>query len=188
MKKSIIGLVVGLIVGFTLSASANSMLGKTVDIIYPLFIDGVRCQVDAITIEGTSYIPVRSAGEMFGYDVNFANEVITLTKQKTVSTTQTTSDDLAYVLQVSGVTENTPDTSVTIPKTETITLAEYNQLEIGMSYEEVVEIIGGPGKVSQEISDRISYNWPSVAGANKGGGWAVFKDNKLIQKGQIGLE
>jgi len=80
MKKSIIGLVFGLIVGLALSASASSMLGKAIDAVYPLFIDGTRCSVDAISIEGTSYIPVRNAGEMFGYNVNFVDNVIILNK------------------------------------------------------------------------------------------------------------
>jgi hypothetical protein len=169
MKKSIIGLVFGLIVGLTLSASASSVLGKTIDAIYPLYVSGTRSPVDAISIEGTSYIPVRVAAETFGYDVSFSSDVILLTKQETEPATPT------------------PGSSIIVPETETITMAEYNQLEIGMSYDEAVEIIGGDGIVSSERINRIIYTW---YGSVKGSSCAdiTFKDNKLISKLQRGLE
>jgi len=71
MKKLIVGVIIGLALGFTFSAGANTIIGKAVDTIYPLFIDGTRSPVDAVSIEGTSYIPVRKAGEMFGYEVQY---------------------------------------------------------------------------------------------------------------------
>jgi hypothetical protein len=193
MKKSIIGLVFGLIVGLTLSASASSILGKAIDAIYPLYISGTRSSVDAISIEGTSYVPVRNAGEAFGYDVNFSSDVILLTKKTTQQSVSTITDDLDYVLKVSGANENTPDTSIIVPKTETITLAEYNQLEIGMSYDEAMEIIGGPGRISDEDKSTdgsyhsIIYSWYGTAG-NYTSANIRFINDKLNEKLQQGLK
>jgi len=174
MKIWLSGFVLGLVLASSLPAYASGIIGKAVDATHPLFVDGTRCAVDAVSIGGTSYIPVRTAAEMFGYDVNFSSGVVLLTKAKTEA------------MQPETVT--TPDTSVTLPETETITLAEYNQLEIGISYEEAVSIIGGPGIVSDDHTNRIVYNWYSTPEGNKGSAWITFKDNRLITKGQEGLE
>lgn len=175
MKKLLCGFILGLVLASSLPAYASGLIGRMVDATYPLFVDGTRCPDDAVSIEGTSYIPVRTAGELFGYDVNFSSGVVLLTKPETEAAPQSE-------------TATTPDTSVTLLKTETITLAEYNQLEIGMSYDEAVDIIGGPGIVSDEHTERKVYNWYSTPEGNKGSAWITFKDNRLISKGQEGLE
>lgn len=181
MKRFIVGAMFGMLLALAGTAFAGGMIGKSVDTVYPLFVNDTRCQVDAISIEGTSYIPVRSAAGLFGYDVNFTSDVIMLTKQKAIQPAVSTTTN-----------ENTPDTSIALPKTETITLSEYNQLQVGMSYEEAVRIIGGPGMVSDEgkteKSYRILYTWYSTAGDNKGSAGIRFINGKLNDKLQQGLE
>ncbi len=70
-----------------------------------------------------------------------------------------------------------------------ITMDKYNQIKNGMSYEEIVKIIGSEGEQSSnskignvEIS---SYRWK---GPNYSNIFATFKDNKLTSKSQNGLK
>lgn len=73
----------------------------------------------------------------------------------------------------------------------TITLDEYNKCETGMTYQEIVQIIGSEGEpmVESEFSGISSsaYVWygNEITGANA---TMYFTDNKLTSKAQIGLE
>ncbi len=72
-----------------------------------------------------------------------------------------------------------------------ITLDEYNRCETGMTYEEVVKIIGEEGEPLAETEivgiNSSAYIWygNGVTGANAE---MYFTDNKLTSKAQIGLE
>ena len=73
---------------------------------------------------------------------------------------------------------------------EYITLEEFNQIKTGMSYEEVVEIVGSEGTVMSEASVMDStttiYSWYAdngIANAN-----VTISDGKVMAKAQIGLE
>lgn len=72
----------------------------------------------------------------------------------------------------------------------TITFAEYEALQTGMSYEEAVEIIGGPG---QEISRSdlagfvtVMYQWTGSGGIGANAN-AMFQNGGLVTKAQFGL-
>lgn len=76
------------------------------------------------------------------------------------------------------------------PNTSAITRAEYEAIQPGMTYDEVVEIIGGPG---EEISSSslggfttVMYSWRGSGslGANAN---AMFQNGRLISKAQFGL-
>ena len=71
-----------------------------------------------------------------------------------------------------------------------ITLSEFNQIENGMSYEQVKEIIGSEGTVMSETNvgdaHSIIYYWygkDEISNAN-----FSFTNNELINKTQIGLK
>ena len=81
MKKFISGLIVGLIICSSLIVFADTIIGKQVQGLFPLIINGQRCDKDAIVIDGTSYLPVRKAGEMFGYEVDFKDNEVILSNQ-----------------------------------------------------------------------------------------------------------
>ena len=77
---------------------------------------------------------------------------------------------------------------------EKITLEEFNKIETGMSYEEVVEIIGGEGTVLSESDitgdgqyKTTIYSWDGngMLGANAN---VTFQGGKVISKAQFGLE
>ena len=72
-----------------------------------------------------------------------------------------------------------------IPEPEenvTITLEEYNNVNIGMSYEKVKEIIGGG---CNKIEENIYFCSGKRAGTNA---TLTFKNDILINKSQVGLK
>lgn len=69
-----------------------------------------------------------------------------------------------------------------------VTLGEYNQIREGMSYEDVRRIIGASG---EELSRSniagyitVMYSWANSDGSNMN---AMFQNNRLISKAQLGL-
>ena len=71
-----------------------------------------------------------------------------------------------------------------------ITMEQYNSIETGMTYDEVVEILGGEGTLlsDTEISGMTSqvYMWSGTSlGANAN---ITFSDGKVMAKAQVGLE
>lgn len=76
---------------------------------------------------------------------------------------------------------------------EKITLEKFNKIETGMSYEQVIEIIGEEGTTLSETNisndekyHTVMYSWKAkngIANAN-----VTFQGNKVISKAQIGLK
>ncbi|MDP2857422.1 MAG: hypothetical protein Q8P50_05520 [Bacillota bacterium] len=85
MKKFVAGLVVGIILASVVPVLAEStaIIGRAVQGTFPLIINGMRASKDVIVIDGTSYLPVRASGELFGYDVDFINREVVLVKTGT---------------------------------------------------------------------------------------------------------
>lgn len=69
----------------------------------------------------------------------------------------------------------------------TISKAEFDQITIGMSYESVVQIVGGPGNVQSEASIAGHTSkmviWDSVCGI--GNASAMFEDGALTSKADL---
>lgn len=76
-------------------------------------------------------------------------------------------------------------------ESEYITLDEYNAIENGMSYDEVVEIIGSEGTSTSEASSGdysikiITWYGNGMAGSNAN---VTFTNDKVTGKAQIGLK
>lgn len=84
--------------------------------------------------------------------------------------------------------------SLTTEENSKITLEEFNSIETGMTYEQVVEIIGGEGTVLSEadvVGDAqyktTMYSWKGKGnlGANAN---ITFQAGKVVSKAQFGLE
>lgn len=77
-------------------------------------------------------------------------------------------------------------------KAELITLEEYNQIETGMSYDEVKAIIGG-GEVSSETGKEgddihiVIYSWKGK-GSTGANALITFSNGEVKTKAQAGLE
>lgn len=102
-----------------------------------------------------------------------------------------------------GTNTNTSEQTSTKPESSTetdtaedakITLEEFNKIETGMTYKEVVDIIGGEGTVQSETSitgnDQYKttlYSWEGKGslGANAN---VTFQGGKVVSKAQFGLE
>ncbi len=71
---------------------------------------------------------------------------------------------------------------------DAISLAEFTALAPGMSYEQAVAIIGGPGVLQSEVTvgglTDDSYRWD---GGFLAGATVIFQNNALIAKSQLGL-
>ena len=78
-------------------------------------------------------------------------------------------------------------------QTGQMTLDKYNQIEYGMSYQQVKEIVGVDGIILEEIGNRghedytVIYIWK---GRNSKDAKAefTFTDNKMLARTQVGLE
>lgn len=75
-----------------------------------------------------------------------------------------------------------------------ISLAEFNKIETGMTYKEVCDIVGGEGTLGSSVDVGIGkeykteiYQWTGdgVVGANAN---VTFQGGKVISKAQIGLK
>lgn len=94
-------------------------------------------------------------------------------------------------------TDAPPPTEVpptTVPPTEDstgVTLANFNKLQSGMSYEEVVAILGEEGTVLSQTDiagfSTVMYQWfgEGSLGANMN---AMFQNGEMVSKAQFGLE
>lgn len=73
MRKYFIGAIIGsaLTIGITAHAEVSDMIGKVVDGVFPVTVDGELLANEAIVIQGTSYLPVREFSETLGYEVSF---------------------------------------------------------------------------------------------------------------------
>ncbi|WP_010276361.1 hypothetical protein [Paenibacillus senegalensis] len=74
MKKMIVGGLIGAALTVGVSAHAevtNLMIGKVVDGVFPVKLNGQTLHTEAIVIEGTSYLPVRAFSETLGMEVRF---------------------------------------------------------------------------------------------------------------------
>ena len=99
MKKIISSLVVVSIILISFIAFADSidtidMIGKQVQGSLPLIINGQRCDKDVIVIDDTGYLPVRKAGEIFGYEVDFMNNKVILSNQNELILEEITIEDV----------------------------------------------------------------------------------------------
>lgn len=68
----------------------------------------------------------------------------------------------------------------------TISMDEFEQIEIGMSYDEVVDIIGSEGELTSESDEVKIYSWEGKGslGANA---LITFYDDEVYDKAQSGL-
>jgi uncharacterized OB-fold protein len=91
-----------------------------------------------------------------------------------------------------------PESGISLPSigTDIVSFDEYQRIEVGMSYKQVVEIIGVDGEeISRnkidgipgvmESIETVMYQWANKNGASMN---AMFQNNKLSQKAQFGLK
>lgn len=93
----------------------------------------------------------------------------------------------AFVGIAGGAEVTEPDETTNPPY---ITMEEYESIKPGMSYEEVVEIIGSEGTASSEVSiaDTNSklYIWYGNNGISNAN--VTFVNDEVIAKAQVGLD
>jgi hypothetical protein len=124
MKKYFLGAIVGVLL--TLSATTyaddiTSLIGKTVQGVFPVKVNGDALAKTAIVIDGTSYLPVRAIGDAVGYDVSFNADLGIELKKKEVTSTMTTQSTTLTPSPTPSATP-APTTSTTYPGYELETI------------------------------------------------------------------
>lgn len=106
MKKLgyiILGMIVGFCLSFAVGAQAESLINSVVQGVFPVTIEGKKLETEAVVINGSTYLPVRSFGEATGYRVGFDADLgvnmtrKTTTESGTVTTGQTKKEDKVKV-------------------------------------------------------------------------------------------
>lgn len=79
--------------------------------------------------------------------------------------------------------------------TKYITLAEFEAIKSGMTYEEVVEIVGGEGTLNSEADLGVGeeyrtqiYSWEGEGVFSSGNATVSFQGGKVVAKSQFGLD
>lgn len=84
MKKFMAGLVAGIVIASAASVSAEtvSIIGKKIDAVVKVSVNGQRLPVDAIAVSGKSYVPLADIGTATGYEVRYdKKDGVTLTNK-----------------------------------------------------------------------------------------------------------
>ena len=86
-----------------------------------------------------------------------------------------------------GITE--PSTGTTVQKLG-ITLAQFNSLTTGMTYEQVVSIVGFPGELQSEFNygDHVAKSYTFEGSEDYSNAIINFSNNALDGKSQFGLK
>ncbi|WP_027085396.1 hypothetical protein [Cohnella panacarvi] len=84
MKKIVIGILIGAALAFSGQALAEttSKVGKTIQTEYTVVVDGDPLKMKAIAVDGSSYTPNRVLAEAVGYNVDFKDNTVILTKKE----------------------------------------------------------------------------------------------------------
>ena len=91
---------------------------------------------------------------------------------------------------------DTPQQAAPTPAPEPkkgITKAEFDQIQNGMTYEQVVQIIGSEGEVMSESGQKgdqyytVMYTWEGESGFGANAN-AMFQGGKMVNKAQFGLK
>lgn len=84
MRKYIIGALIGIMMAYSIpvAAEAVDMVGKAIEGVFAVQVDGKKLEKEALVVDGTTYLPVRAFGEALGYEVSFDPEMGVSMKKK----------------------------------------------------------------------------------------------------------
>ena len=130
LKKLIIGLVVGILIGTAgMAAAATTQTVQAALAKFTFSVDGQKQTLknDPLVFKGSTYLPVRELSEMLGYELAFDNTVKTIALQSKGETTLTEpieSPAASAVATPSPVVAPSP-TPVTLDKTKWILFSDF---------------------------------------------------------------
>src|SRR5690606_3332597 len=81
MRKYLIGVIIGAILLFGAQTFADSLIGKKVDGVVKVTVDGSELETAAVVIEGVSYAPLRAVAESLQLEVEYSDGVVMLSRQ-----------------------------------------------------------------------------------------------------------
>ncbi len=73
MRRYLIGAIIGFALSLPLTshAAVENLIGRVVEGVFPVKVNGKEIEKQAIVIDGTSYLPVRAIGDALGLEVSF---------------------------------------------------------------------------------------------------------------------
>jgi hypothetical protein len=100
MRKYLIGFIAGILLASVAPAygAVSSLIGKSVQGEYTVKVDGAILSKKSVSIDGTTYAPLRAIGEATGYDVDFVNNEVVFTKKEESPLAQASIRDQEYSL------------------------------------------------------------------------------------------
>lgn len=131
--------------------------------------------------------------------------IISAVSSQKKATTPTNETDIKETTPSEDITETSPSAPTTTSpppaptpapapvNSSTMSLAEFQAIQSGMTYEQVVQIVGGPGEIMSESGSpgeayyTVMYTWEGegTLGANAN---CIFQGGALMNKAQFGLE
>ena len=129
---------------------------------------------------------------IIGSLVSNGNDKTTSEPVKTEQTQPTQSTTPATTTPKNDTPQQAEPTPAPEPK-KGITKAEFDQIQNGMTYEQVVQIIGSEGELMSESGDKgtqfytVMYTWEGESGFGANAN-AMFQGGKMVNKAQFGLK
>lgn len=175
-----------MIFGLLLIAGIIVTLFGFINLIKPFWIIRSQKQAGYVAIAGVLVVIISMVGGLS----TVGNKSDTLEADQ-VNTSDETSDEDEIESSNEGPALDEPEEEPAAEEEEDseVTKAEYDQIKNGMSYKEVVSIIGFEGEENSQNeiagTKTIMYTWMNDNGSNMN---AMFQNDKLIQKAQFGLK
>jgi hypothetical protein len=145
MKKLIMGILIGIGLSLGITAYADdivSLIGKKVEGSFPLIINNSRADKDVLVIDGTSYIPVRSAAILFGYEVTFNADLMVVLNKKSDLVIKSPAVDITKQPTATPTPTATPKPTATpVPTTTPVSTATLAPIPTSDPAENKAEIV-----------------------------------------------
>lgn len=121
MKKYIVGMLFGFFIAFSISANASNistLIGKVIQGEFPVTVNGVKLDKNAVVVDGTSYLPVRAIGSATGYDITFDSDLGIILKKSGVTNKMSISNTTQTDSEKAKQEENAMNQKITDKNTE----------------------------------------------------------------------
>jgi hypothetical protein len=169
MKKLILGLAVGMMIGSVTTAAAATQ-GEVTAIFanFILKINGQEKQLDTtpLVYDGTSYLPVRAISNLMGYDVTYTTETRTIglnTRPDPATVTDNTYTSQPATQPATQPTAQPPVKSEPVDKTKWVSIRE-----LSLAEDVKVSIIPGTSEINLAYGKQIFvFTLPNNSNAEK---------------------
>lgn len=119
-KHLTIGVIIGFVLSFAVAANAEeikSYIGMKVEGQLPITIDGEVVENPGIVVDQTTYVPLRVAGKLFGYNTAYVDGEVLMTKRPESVTKSVYGEEDEILRQLGEVTVEVNSTTELLQRT-----------------------------------------------------------------------